>query len=44
MLLSPTHPTHSQAFLSRKDFRLVFDAMHAVTGPYAQRILVQVGR
>jgi len=28
-------------FISRKDFSLVFDAMHAVTGPYAQRILVQ---
>lgn len=31
-------------FLSRKDFKMVFDAMHAVTGPYAQRILVQVGK
>ena len=29
-------------FLSRKDFTFVFDAMHAVTGPYAKRILVQV--
>jgi len=28
-------------FLARKDFRMVFDSMHAVTGPYAQRILVQ---
>ena len=31
-----------KAFMARKDFSLVFDAMHAVTGPYAQRILVQV--
>jgi phosphoglucomutase len=31
-----------KAFLSRPDFSLVFDAMHAVTGPYAKRILVQV--
>jgi phosphoglucomutase len=31
-----------KSFLSRKDFSLVFDAMHAVTGPYAKRILVQV--
>lgn len=30
-------------FLSRKDFKMIYDAMHAVTGPYAQRILVQVG-
>ena len=30
-------------FLSRKDFTMVFDAMHAVTGPYAKRILVEVG-
>lgn len=29
-------------FIARKDFSMVFDAMHAVTGPYAQRILVQV--
>lgn len=29
-------------FISRKDFRMTFDAMHAVTGPYAKRILVQV--
>lgn len=28
-------------FIARKDFSMVFDAMHAVTGPYAQRILVQ---
>ncbi|PNW82321.1 hypothetical protein CHLRE_06g278210v5 [Chlamydomonas reinhardtii] len=28
-------------FLSRKDFTMVFDAMHAVTGPYAKRILVE---
>lgn len=27
-------------FLSRKDFSLVFDAMHAITGPYAHRVLV----
>ncbi|MFN9610590.1 MAG: alpha-D-glucose phosphate-specific phosphoglucomutase [bacterium] len=27
--------------LLRGDFRLAFDAMHAVTGPYAQRILEQ---
>ncbi len=30
-----------KAFISRPDFSLVFDSMHAVTGPYAQRILVQ---
>lgn len=30
-----------KAFISRPDFSLVFDAMHAVTGPYAQRILVK---
>jgi hypothetical protein len=30
-----------KAFISRPDFSLVFDAMHAVTGPYANRILVQ---
>jgi len=30
-----------KTFLARKDFGLVFDAMHAVTGPYAQRILVE---
>lgn len=30
-----------KSFLARKDFSLVFDAMHAVTGPYAKRILVQ---
>jgi len=29
-------------FLARKDFKMTFDAMHAVTGPYASRILVQV--
>mmetsp|Transcript_24198 Transcript_24198/g.43327 ORF Transcript_24198/g.43327 Transcript_24198/m.43327 type:complete len:560 (-) Transcript_24198:398-2077(-) len=28
-------------FLSRPDFRLIFDAMHAVTGPYAKRIFVE---
>jgi phosphoglucomutase len=32
-----------KTFLARKDFSLVFDAMHAVTGPYAKRILVEVG-
>ncbi|KXZ45851.1 hypothetical protein GPECTOR_50g645 [Gonium pectorale] len=30
-----------KSFLARKDFSLVFDAMHAVTGPYAKRILVE---
>ncbi|KAG2502213.1 hypothetical protein HYH03_000699 [Edaphochlamys debaryana] len=30
-----------KTFLARKDFSLVFDAMHAVTGPYAKRILVE---
>ncbi|GIL75681.1 hypothetical protein Vretimale_15247 [Volvox reticuliferus] len=30
-----------RGFLARKDFSLVFDAMHAVTGPYAKRILVE---
>jgi len=30
-----------KAFISRKDFRMVFDAMHAVTGPYAKRIFVE---
>mmetsp|Transcript_5427 Transcript_5427/g.9376 ORF Transcript_5427/g.9376 Transcript_5427/m.9376 type:complete len:561 (-) Transcript_5427:755-2437(-) len=30
-----------KSFVSRKDFRMVFDAMHAVTGPYATRILVE---
>ena len=29
-------------FISRKDFSMKFDAMHAVTGPYAHRILVKV--
>eukprot|EP00983_Pelagomonas_calceolata_P110147 1159637-Pelagomonas_calceolata.AAC.1 len=28
-------------FVARKDFKMIFDAMHAVTGPYATRILVQ---
>jgi hypothetical protein len=32
-----------KSFVSRKDFHLVFDAMWAVTGPYAKRILVEVG-
>lgn len=30
-----------KAFLSRSDFSMCFDAMHAVTGPYAKRILVE---
>lgn len=30
-----------KSFISRPDFTMVFDSMHAVTGPYAQRILVQ---
>lgn len=30
-----------KSFIARKDFSIVFDAMHAVTGPYANRILVQ---
>ncbi|KAG2487252.1 hypothetical protein HYH03_014094 [Edaphochlamys debaryana] len=30
-----------RGFLGRRDFSLVFDAMHAVTGPYARRILVE---
>jgi phosphoglucomutase len=29
-----------RAFIGRKDFKLLFDAMHGVTGPYATRILV----
>ena len=28
-------------FLARKDFSFVFDAMHAVTGPYAKKIFEQ---
>mmetsp|Transcript_17959 Transcript_17959/g.38579 ORF Transcript_17959/g.38579 Transcript_17959/m.38579 type:complete len:409 (+) Transcript_17959:1066-2292(+) len=28
-------------YVARKDFSIIFDAMHAVTGPYAKRILVQ---
>jgi len=28
-------------FIARDDFSMVFDAMHAVTGPYARRILVE---
>ncbi|KAF5832543.1 alpha-D-phosphohexomutase [Dunaliella salina] len=28
-------------FVNRKDFKMIYDAMHAVTGPYATRILVQ---
>lgn len=31
-----------KAFLSRPDVSIVFDAMHAVTGPYAYRILCDV--
>uniref|UniRef100_A0A7R9VRT3 phosphoglucomutase (alpha-D-glucose-1,6-bisphosphate-dependent) n=1 Tax=Chlamydomonas euryale TaxID=1486919 RepID=A0A7R9VRT3_9CHLO len=27
-------------FVARPDFKMVYDAMHAVTGPYARRILV----
>lgn len=30
-----------KAFMARKDFSMVFDGMHAVTGPYAKRILVE---
>jgi len=30
-----------KAFVSRPDFTMVFDAMHAVTGPYAKAIFVQ---
>eukprot|EP00798_Chlamydomonas_sp_ICE-L_P004420 gene4420-14551_t len=30
-----------KTFMARKDFSMKFDAMHAVTGPYAKRILVQ---
>lgn len=31
-----------RALLSNGEFRLCFDAMHAVTGPYAQKILVEM--
>lgn len=31
-----------RALLTRKDFRFRFDAMHAVTGPYARRLLVEM--
>jgi phosphoglucomutase len=31
-----------RALLQRPDFRFRFDAMHAVTGPYARRLLVDV--
>ena len=31
-----------RALLARKDFRFRFDAMHAVTGPYAKRLLVEM--
>lgn len=31
-----------KAFLSRSDVSIVFDSMHAVTGPYAYRILCDV--
>ncbi|KAG1678475.1 hypothetical protein FOA52_014506 [Chlamydomonas sp. UWO 241] len=30
-----------KSFIARKDFSMVFDAMHAVTGPYAKRIFVE---
>ncbi|MEW5296964.1 MAG: hypothetical protein WDW36_000206 [Sanguina aurantia] len=30
-----------KAFMCRSDFSFVFDAMHAVTGPYAHRIFVE---
>lgn len=30
-----------RALLARRDFRFRFDAMHAVTGPYAKRLLVE---
>ena len=42
---TPRHPLTEdvwELYDTRKDFSLVFVAMHAVTGPYAQRILVQV--
>ncbi len=31
-----------KSFVARKDFSMVFDAMHAVTGPYAKRIFCEV--
>lgn len=31
-----------RALLARRDFRFRFDAMHAVTGPYARRLLVEM--
>lgn len=31
-----------RALLARRDFRFRFDAMHAVTGPYAKRLLVEM--
>lgn len=31
-----------RALLARKNFRFRFDAMHAVTGPYARRLLVEM--
>jgi phosphoglucomutase len=31
-----------RALLKREDFRFRFDAMHAVTGPYARRLLVEM--
>lgn len=31
-----------RGLLARKDFRFRFDAMHAVTGPYAKRLLVEM--
>ena len=30
-----------KAFMSRPDFSMVFDGMHAVTGPYAKKIFVE---
>jgi len=32
----------TQALLGRPDFSFVFDGLHGVAGPYAQRIFVQV--
>ena len=31
-----------KAFLHRPDFKFVFDGMHGVAGPYAQRVFVKV--
>lgn len=30
-----------QKFVTRKDFTMVFDALHAVTGPYAKKMFVE---